>query len=149
MKKRSEQYLLSQTGHHGFSLSELVIVASILGVVASLLFPALQRARDQARRMHCVNSESHQKAESMSMQPARHFVVAQENGLTDGAGLLSQDTDGSATSALQHRVPDTVTGAQPIDSHACITTSGIRVVMGEAEFKLMVSDAMIRCGCGF
>lgn len=40
----------------GFTLVELLVVAAVLGTLVALLIPAMQAARESARRSHCLNN---------------------------------------------------------------------------------------------
>src|SRR6478609_9420114 len=44
------------TSRRGFTLIELLVVIAIIAVLIALLLPAVQAARDAARRSQCVNN---------------------------------------------------------------------------------------------
>ena len=47
---------MSHRKNRGFTLVEMLLVISIIGVLMALLLPAIQAARESARRMHCSSN---------------------------------------------------------------------------------------------
>jgi prepilin-type N-terminal cleavage/methylation domain-containing protein/prepilin-type processing-associated H-X9-DG protein len=63
---------LSSHPRRGFTLLELLVVVSIIAVLAAMLFPAIQRLRETANRVKCINN-LHQIGLAMSS----HFTTQQ------------------------------------------------------------------------
>jgi prepilin-type N-terminal cleavage/methylation domain-containing protein/prepilin-type processing-associated H-X9-DG protein len=48
--------MLRKPRNHGFTLVELLVVVTIIGILVSMLMPALSRAREAARNAYCKNN---------------------------------------------------------------------------------------------
>ena len=87
---------------HGFTLVELLVVIAIIGVLVALLLPAVQAAREAARRTSCVNNITQLSLSAHSYE--FHFEKLPP-GSTNPAGPIRSEPTGQHVSWMIDILP--------------------------------------------
>ncbi len=86
----------------GFTLVELLVVIAIIGILVALLLPAIQAAREAARRAQCQNNQKQISLAILNYASA-HADELPPGGITDipqGAGCCNNKSKESWTLSI-------------------------------------------------
>jgi prepilin-type N-terminal cleavage/methylation domain-containing protein len=106
----------SAATRRGFTLVELLVVIAIIGVLVALLLPAIQAAREAARRMSCQNNLKNIGMACLNYETAKRVLPPGStnitkpgpNGISWCAHVLPYVEQGALDSTVQTRVANII-----------------------------------------
>ncbi len=94
--------IMKKQSHRGFTLVELLVVIAIIGILIALLLPAVQAAREAARRCQCTNNLSQV---ILAVQNYNMTHTKYPPGTIDEAGPIANEAQGYHHNWISQTLP--------------------------------------------